>query len=77
MFEAKNVDEDGTTEIAFIIGKQTEWLDYLPSPAIAVKATSSFCAAAMQDGTVNVYSHTGRRYVQCSFEENSLSQHHA
>jgi len=61
MFEAKNVDEDGTTEIAFLSGKQTEWLDYLPSPAIAVKATNSFCAVAMQDGTVNVYSHTGRR----------------
>lgn len=68
MFEAKNMDEDGTTEIAFISGKQTEWLDYLPSPAIAVKATSSFCAVAMQDGTVNVYSHTGRRCVPILLE---------
>ncbi len=63
VFEAKNVEEDGTTEIAFINGKQTEWLDYLPSPAIALKATSTFCAVAMQDGSVNVYSSAGRRLV--------------
>lgn len=44
-------------------GKQTQWLDYLPSPVLAVRATCHFCAAAMQDGSLNVYSHTGRRYV--------------
>ena len=64
VLEAKNVEVDGTTEIAFVAGKQTEWLDYLPSPAIAVKATSAFCAVAMQDASVNVYSHTGRK---CDF----------
>jgi len=63
VLEAKNVEEDGTTEITFVSGKETEWLDYLPSPAIAVKATSSFCAVAMQDASVNVYSHTGRKWA--------------
>lgn len=53
----------GPTEVFFASGKQTQWLDYLPSPVLAVKATLFFCAAAMQDGSVNVYSPTGRRYV--------------
>lgn len=53
----------GTTDLAFISGRQTQWLDYLPSPALTLKATNSFCAVGMQDGTVNVYSHTGRKYV--------------
>ena len=51
----------GTTEIAFISGKNTEWLDYLPTAALLVKATTSFCAVAMEDGCINVYSHNGRR----------------
>ncbi|CAA7269311.1 unnamed protein product [Cyclocybe aegerita] len=59
--EAKNIEEAGTTEVAFISGKSTEWLDYLPSPVLALKATTGFSAVAMQDGTVNVYSVTGRR----------------
>lgn len=54
---------EGTTDVSFVAGKQTQWLDYLPSPALAVKATSGFCAVAMQDGCVNVYSPTGRRCV--------------
>jgi protein HIRA/HIR1 len=65
VLEAKNVEADGTTEIAFVTDKHTEWLDYLPSPAIALKATSSFCAVAMQDGSLNVYSHAGRKWVSC------------
>jgi protein HIRA/HIR1 len=53
----------GPTEVMFVSGKQTQWLDYLPSPVLLVKATLHFCAVAMQDGCVNVYSHTGRRHV--------------
>lgn len=53
----------GLTEVLFANGKQTQWLDYLPSPVVALVATTAFCAVAMQDGSVNVYSHTGRRYV--------------
>lgn len=56
----------GLSEVSFLSGKQTLWLDYLPSPALSIKATSSYCAVAMQDGSVNVYSHTGRRYYHLS-----------
>ena len=49
--------------MAFITGRQTEWLDYLPSPVLALKATASYCAVGMQDGSINIYSHNGRRYV--------------
>ena len=48
---------------SLVSGKQTQWLDYLPSPALALVATTVFCAVAMQDGSVNVYSPTGRRCV--------------
>jgi protein HIRA/HIR1 len=49
------------TEVLFVSGKQTQWLDYLPSPLLALCTTSVFCAVAMLDGTVGVYSHTGRK----------------
>ncbi|KAF6744880.1 transcription corepressor [Ephemerocybe angulata] len=61
VLDARNSEEDHTTEISFVTGTQVQWLDYLPSPAIALKATPSFCAAASQDGTLHVYSPTGRR----------------
>jgi protein HIRA/HIR1 len=57
-----------------VSGKQTQWLDYLPVPALAIKATSFFCAVAMLDGSVVVYSHTGRRYVQ-TFDLNEVLSH--
>ncbi|KAG6902054.1 hypothetical protein C0995_005111 [Termitomyces sp. Mi166 len=63
ILEVRNPEDDGSTEVMFIAGKQTQWLDYLPSPAIGVRATLSFCAVAMLDGTVNVYSSTGRRFM--------------
>lgn len=64
MFEGRNyVDVNTPTEVLFVSGKQTQWLDYLPSPVLALTATASFCAAATQDGTVTVYSPTGRKYV--------------
>lgn len=49
------------TEISYISGKTVCWLDYLPSPAVVLAATSDFCAVGMVDGTLNVYSPTGRR----------------
>ncbi|KAI3608524.1 transcription corepressor [Moniliophthora roreri] len=64
VFEAINAEGDeDQNEVMFISGKSTRWLDYVPSPVLAVRATSSFCAAAMQDGSVNVYSHNGRRLM--------------
>ncbi|RXW22218.1 hypothetical protein EST38_g3631 [Candolleomyces aberdarensis] len=61
--EARNSEEDHTTEVSLVSGKQVQWLDFLPSPVIALKATPFFCAVASQDGTLNVYSHTGRRLL--------------
>ena len=53
-------------EVIYVSGKQTQWLDYLPSPILALTATPTFCAVATQDGTLTVYSHTGRR---CAFQD--------
>ncbi|TFK61306.1 histone transcription regulator 1 [Pluteus cervinus] len=64
LFEARNAEDSEPTEVMFVSGgKQTLWLDYLPFPALAVKATKSFCAVAMTDGSVNVYSPNGRRLM--------------
>ncbi|KAH9849560.1 WD40 repeat-like protein [Lenzites betulinus] len=63
IFEGRNAEGDDPPEVIFVSGKQTQWLDYLPSPILALAATSAFCAVAMQDGSLNVYSHTGRRLI--------------
>ncbi|KAK7036557.1 HIR complex subunit [Paramarasmius palmivorus] len=64
VLEAINAEgEEDQHEVMLISGKSTKWLDYVPSPVLAVRATSTFCAAAMQDGSINVYSHTGRRLM--------------
>ncbi|KAF8636355.1 hypothetical protein AX16_011006 [Volvariella volvacea WC 439] len=64
VLEARNSENEDSHEVMFVDGrKQTLWLDYLPSPSVAIKATSYFCAVAMLDGTVNVYSPTGRRLM--------------
>ncbi|KIJ61405.1 hypothetical protein HYDPIDRAFT_169671 [Hydnomerulius pinastri MD-312] len=63
VLEGRNSEGDGPTEVTFVSGKQTQWLDYLPSPIVALTVSSSFCAVAMQDGSVNVYSHTGRSHA--------------
>ena len=34
-------------EVLYVGGKQTQWLDYLSSPVLALTATPTFCAAAM------------------------------
>ncbi|KAI0765257.1 WD40 repeat-like protein [Fomes fomentarius] len=63
LFEGRNSESDEPNEVLYVSGKQTQWLDYLPSPIVALTATSSFCAVGMQDGTLTVYSHTGRRLM--------------
>ncbi|KAF7348513.1 Protein HIR [Mycena venus] len=64
VFEAVNPEGDeDSPEVSYMSGKHTQWLDYLPSPAIVVCASSRFCAVGMRDGSVIVYSHTGRRWV--------------
>ncbi|KAK7059665.1 protein HIR [Favolaschia claudopus] len=64
VFEAVNPDNDeDAPEVSYMSGKHTQWLDYLPCPALAVCASSRFCAVGMRDGSVIVYSHTGRRLM--------------
>lgn len=48
-------------EVIYISGKSTQWLDYVSSPVLILVGTSTFCAVAMSDGSVNVYSPNGRR----------------
>lgn len=47
----------------FVSGRTTQWLDYVPARALLVTASPSFCAVAMADGALNIYSHTGRRIM--------------
>ncbi|KAJ3893605.1 histone transcription regulator 1 [Lentinula edodes] len=63
IFEGLNPEDGGATSVHFFKGKQTLWLDYLSSPVIAVHATPHFCVAAMSDGSLNVYSPSGRRLM--------------
>ncbi|KAF9069481.1 histone transcription regulator 1 [Rhodocollybia butyracea] len=63
VFEGLNPEDGGPTSVHLFKGKQTLWLDYIPSPVIAVHATAYFCAAAMLDGSLNVYSPSGRRLM--------------
>ncbi|KAL5498482.1 HIR1 [Sanghuangporus vaninii] len=64
--EARN-SEDGSepSEITFFSSKEktVQWLDFLPIPVLSICASSRFCAAAMEDGSINVYTLTGRRIV--------------
>ncbi|KXN91799.1 Protein HIR1 [Leucoagaricus sp. SymC.cos] len=63
ILEVWNYESGAHTRITFASNKETQWLDYVPSPVLLAKATNVFCAVAMQDGTVNVYSLTGRRLL--------------
>lgn len=49
-----------------VSGKQTQWLDYLPARVLGMTATVFFSAVAMEDGSVNVYTSTGRKCVSVS-----------
>ncbi|KAI0305176.1 WD40-repeat-containing domain protein [Multifurca ochricompacta] len=63
MLECKNAESGDQTEISYVSGKTVCWLDYLPFPAVILAATNVFCAVGMSDGTLNVYSPTGRRIM--------------
>ncbi|KAJ4468863.1 histone transcription regulator 1 [Lentinula aciculospora] len=63
IFEGLNPENGGPTSVHFFKGKHTLWLDYLPSPVIAVHVTSQFCVAALSDGSLDVYSLSGRRMM--------------
>ena len=49
------------SEVTLVSGKQTQFLDYVSACVLAVCATNVFCAAALEDSSINVYSQTGRR----------------
>ncbi|KAF8217778.1 histone transcription regulator 1 [Mycena galopus ATCC 62051] len=66
VFEAINPDgHEDAPEVSYMSGKHTQWLDYLPAPALVVCASSRFCVVGLHDGSVIVYSHTGRRLMPC------------
>jgi hypothetical protein len=48
--------------VTYSRGKEVQFLDYVSSNVIAVAATTSFCAAALEDAALNVYTPTGRRW---------------
>lgn len=62
--EARNAaDDGGKHKITYSSHGQDRWLDYLPSVVLNSTMTSSFCAAACEDGSVFVYSSAGRQWV--------------
>lgn len=63
VFEAKNSENADNFEVVLVKGKQTQWLDYLPSAVLALAATQVYCACATDDGSVHVYSPQGRRLM--------------
>ncbi|THH08803.1 hypothetical protein EW145_g2454 [Phellinidium pouzarii] len=66
VLEARNSENRyEPSEVSFYASKEksVQWLDYLSSPVLAICASSRFCAVAMEDGAVNVYSYTGRRIM--------------
>ena len=54
-----------SSEVTFFTSKEkmVQWLDYLPSPAESICAPNSFAAVTMEDGSINVYSLTGRKLM--------------
>ncbi|KAI0280436.1 WD40 repeat-like protein [Russula aff. rugulosa BPL654] len=63
ILECKNAENGDQTEVSYVSGKIVCWLDYLPSPGVILAATGTFCAVGMLDGTLNLYSPTGRRLM--------------
>ncbi|KAH9977687.1 WD40-repeat-containing domain protein [Lactifluus volemus] len=63
ILECKNAENGDQTEVSYVSGKTVCWLDYLPAPAVILAATSDYCAVGMVDGSLNVYSPTGRRLM--------------
>lgn len=74
IFEARNSDKGEASEVIFLSGKQIQWLDYISSPVLLLAATSLFCATCHPDGSVNVYSHNGRRYFSlCTYASHNAN----
>lgn len=54
---------DNPAEINYYRKSETYWMDYLSSAALHIVATTAFVAVALEDGAINFYTNTGRRYV--------------
>ncbi|KAJ3770549.1 histone transcription regulator 1 [Lentinula raphanica] len=66
-FQAMNSEDGGSSSLSLFLDLSTNKrmleLDYLPSSVIAVQSTSRFFAVAMLDGSIIVYSPSGRRLM--------------
>ncbi|WVR07812.1 hypothetical protein IAU60_004855 [Kwoniella sp. DSM 27419] len=59
--EARNAGTlDGQNRLSFSENGKTEWVDYLPSAALSLAVTPVSCAAACEDGSLRIYSISGR-----------------
>ncbi|KAG8941308.1 HIR complex subunit [Tulasnella sp. 424] len=50
-------------EVAVLRNKETLFLDYPAAPVLSLVVTSAYCAAALEGGSVDVYSLNGRRLL--------------
>ncbi|KZT35016.1 WD40 repeat-like protein [Sistotremastrum suecicum HHB10207 ss-3] len=78
VLEGSNDDATKPSEVTLSYGKQVQWLDYLPSRILLLTLTPFFCAVALEDSSITVYSPTGRRIMptmslssQCAIFEGS------
>ncbi|KAG8875668.1 HIR complex subunit, partial [Tulasnella sp. 331] len=63
VLETRNFDDGKPSEITFVSQKQTQFLDYPSASTLSLALTGAFCAAGLEDGSLNVYSLTGRRLM--------------
>ncbi|OCF32185.1 protein HIR1 [Kwoniella heveanensis BCC8398] len=60
--EAQNSSSaSGVNKLVFARDDSHQWVNYLPSAILALAVTSTFCAAACEDGSVHVYTVAGRQ----------------
>ncbi|KAK4701977.1 protein HIRA/HIR1, partial [Phenoliferia sp. Uapishka_3] len=69
-------DKEGTSEVAVVTATKTLWVDYLPKYIVCAAGSPHFVAVSTEDGSLTVYSPTGRRLLPtmvldspCSFLE--------
>ncbi|KAL8291734.1 hypothetical protein RQP46_001992 [Phenoliferia psychrophenolica] len=69
-------ERNGTSEIAVVTKSKTLWVDYLPNYVVCAAGSEEFVAVSTEDGSLTVYTPTGRRMLPtmvldspCSFLE--------
>lgn len=60
VFTAENSTDGGNTTIALAVNGKESWVDFIPSPALAIVANTCMCAVASEDGMIRVFSPAGR-----------------